>query len=527
MPWGKTKQQGPAATTVIDSHLEWADEIDPDIVGRMAEVTWELFQEPERWIHRRVERIYFKDCQVAHHQVSVDFTLPAGVRPVGRFEGKDIYVAPLFLLVKGLVEPPREGKLLRRRFPLFRQPQPDLTKPVIPTAPYSNLDVIDQHEQRLPLLTRGQSSLIATVMLLEAAERALGKPLTEKLKEAILKIPYYSRLDLAGVLRYLLEERIRCCFDPRIKLRNDPVFPEMAYTLASHSIIVCAFIGPPGRSICKLSYDEPANEGFSTKKGRVRRSLGLKSEQYSVALNEIGASASYHVEIEIPDGLLINAVNLIGKRYRWYADLETRQNQSYSIRQIGKATEGKIYIPEPLPGRQVGLAWVKLRVQRSGFLLGALAASIIITLTLVAGAFIAPIVDQGNQSESATATLLLLPAILAAYIARPGEHAITARMLRWARYALMFDGMLPLVAVFFLVTTAPHETSPGRIAEDFRLGDLTLGTPSLLWLCLAAFSIIFIILFTLTNTIPMPYGKAVYLPRLKRYRHDKQSAAKN
>jgi len=456
-------------------------DVDPVTLRRMAEVTWELFEKPESWIHRRVDRIYFKDCEMAHHQVSADFTLPAGVRPVGMFEDKDVYVAPLFLLVKGLIEPPREGKLPRPRFLLFGERRADLTKPVIPTAPYSNLDLTNQHGENLGLLTRSQSSSLSAVMLSKVAEEVLDKPLTYKLREEICKIPYYSRLDLDGTLRYLFEQPAYCCWDPRIKLRSDPVFPELAYTLASHSLIVCTFIGPPGRSICKLSYDEPVNEGFSAK-GRIRRSFGLKSEQYSVPLNEIGASASYHVEIEIPDELLINAVNLVGKRYKFYDDLESRQNQSYTIQQVGRVSEGKIYIPEPLAGRRVGLAWVKLRVQRPGFLMGALAASIIITLTLAIGAFAVPVVVQEHQSESATATLLLLPAILAAYIARPGEHAITAKMLRWARYALVFDGMLPAIAVFLLLTTQHHEESHNRQAADFSLGALKLCTPSLLWI---------------------------------------------
>lgn len=514
MLWGRSKGGSQAEPTNIGSSWTWADEIDPDTLGRIAEVTYRLFQTPERWIHRRVERIYFKDNEVAHHQVSVDFTLQSDVRPVGTFEGKDVYVAPLFLLVKNLTKPPREGKRPRRRFLLVgkRRP-PDLTKRVIPMAPYSNLDVKSECGHRLPLLTRRQSSLIAVTMLLEAAERALKKPVPQKLKEEILKIPYRNRLDLAEVLSYLFEDHI-CCCDPRNKLRKDKTFSELAYTLASHSIIVCAFIGPPGRCVYKLSYDEPLNEGFSTKKGRIRRSLGLKSEQYSVALNEIGASASYHVEIEIPDGLLINAVNLIGKRYRWYTDLETRRRQSYSIRQVGKATEGKIYIPEPLPGRRVGLAWVKLRVQRSGFLVGGFVASILVTLMLVVGAFAVPVVIHEHQSEAAATTLLLLPALLAAYIARPGEHAITARMLRWARYALVVDGMLPAVAVFLLITMQHHEEQRKKV-EFPVLGVLKLGKPSAVWVGLAAFSVIFILLFAWTNYFPRPRGRTVYLPRPK------------
>jgi hypothetical protein len=353
-------------------------------------------------------------------------------------------------------------------------------------------------------------------MLVEAAERALKKSVPKRLKEEILKIPYRSRLDLAEALKYLFEEKPVFWWDLRHKLRKDDIFPELAYALASHSIIVCVFYGPPGRSIHKLSYDEPLNEGFSIKK-RIRRSLGLNSERYAVPLNEIGASASYHVEMEIPDGLLINAVSLVGKPYRWYTDLKNKQNQSYSIRQVGKVTEGKIYIPEPLPGRRVGLAWVKLRAQRSGFLFGGLVASMLITLTLAVGAFAVPVVIQGHQSEAATATLLLLPAILAAYIARPGEHAITARMLRWARYALLLDGMLPVVAVLLLITTQTHEESAIRKAEDFTLlGALKLGEPSALWIGLAAFSLIFILLFAWTNYSPRPRGETVYFPRPKR-----------
>ena len=510
-----TEPQPQSASPDLGTHWEWADTIDAMVLRRMAQVTRALFAQPERWIHRRVDRVYFKDHEVVHHQVSVDFTLPAGVPPIVKSNGRNIYVAPLFLLAKDARKPPREGRIPRRRFLIYGKRTPDLTKRPIPTAPYSNLDFSDQNGRRLPLMIRRQRGLLAKTLLLEEAERVLEQPVDRELEEAISAIAYNSWPELIAVLEWLLVEPTPPA-DPRLDLRAHEAFPELAYTLASHSIVVCFFDGPPGRSIYKLSYDERLNEGFTTSKGRLRRSLGWKSEQYSVPLNEIGASASYHVEIEVPPELLINAVNLFGKRYGWFGDkLLSQTGRDYSIQQVGTVSEGKIYIPEPLPGRRVGVAWVKLRMRRSGFLIGALMTSIVITAMLTIAAFAVPVVAQENQSESAAAALLLVPALVAVYVARQGEHPITAKMLRWARIALIVDAILPVFAVFLLIATRHTETDPARVASDFGLGPFSLGKPSLVWMVLAGFSAGFVALFTISNIAPKPRGETIYRPMPK------------
>ncbi len=281
--------------------------------------------------------------------------------------------------------------------------------------------------------------------------------------------------------------------------------------------------GSPPRSIYKLSYDEPANETVSKPKGALWRSLGWTSEQYYVRLNEIGASASYHVEIEVPQELEINAIGVVGKRYRWYDDLENRKNSDYLIQQIKIATEGKVYIPEPIPGRRVGLAWVKLRARRSGFLAGALATSLITTIMLALAAVAAPYVVQVGKSESGTAALLLVPALVTAFIVRPGEHAITAKMLRWARIALVLNAMLPALAVFFLIT-AHSETDPNNTVANLSLGPIGFTVVvakrvtnaghelQLYWAILAVASFLFTLLFALSYILPLPYGETVYKP---------------
>jgi hypothetical protein len=508
---GEQQEGEPTTPAVLGSNWEWADSIDATALRRMAQVTLALFKQPERWIHRRVERIYFKSPQLAHHQVSADFTLPTGVPPVSKFDGKDVYIAPLFLLVKGSPVPLFEGKPGRRRFILFGKRKVDPSRRPVPTAPYSNLNFTDQDGNRLPLLTRRQSSLLAATMLLEVAERALGEAATGKLRHDILAIPSRSRLDLGPVLEWLLKEST-CLCDPRTKLREDDVFPELAYMLASHSIVACLLMdGPPQRSIYKLSYDEPPNEGFSRRKGRLRRSLGLRTEQYFVPLNEIGGSASYHVEIEVPKDLLTTAISLVGKRYRWFGGhLRDKDNLDYSIQQVVSASEGKIYVPQPLPGRRVGFTWVKLRVDPSGFFVGAIAASWITTIMLALGALAVLVVVYEHESEAAAAALLLVPAVLALYVARPGEHAITSKMLRGARFALVFNAIIPAVAVLFLITASP--SSPHLIATNLTGGTFRLSTPPLVWTGLAILSMLFSLLFVLCYFAPRPRGKTVYQP---------------
>ncbi|MFZ1154495.1 MAG: hypothetical protein WAN93_06280, partial [Solirubrobacteraceae bacterium] len=122
-----------------------------------------------------MERIYFKDDKVAHHQVSVDFTLPRDIEPVSEFEGKDVYIAPLFLLAKESLNPLRVGKLPRRRFIIFGRRLLEPTKLAVPSTPYSNIDFTNQEGHNLPLLTQPQSAQVTEAMLLEEAERLLGR----------------------------------------------------------------------------------------------------------------------------------------------------------------------------------------------------------------------------------------------------------------------------------------------------------------------------------------------------------------
>jgi hypothetical protein len=131
-------------------------------------------------------------------------------------------------------------------------------------------------------------------------------------------------------------------------------------------------------------------------------------------------------------------------------------------------------------------------------------------------AAVAPDVVRDGKSEASAAALLLAPALLAAYIARPGEHAITTKMLRWARFVLVADGILPALAVYFLIRTR-EESNPATVFKfgpfSVTHGAATHGAAHALethWFILAAISVLPVIAFIASNFTPVPHGGSVY-----------------
>jgi hypothetical protein len=484
----------------------------------MAPVALQLFTEPHRWIHRRVERINFLDRETIHRQVSVDFTLPAGVTPVGRFENRDMYIAPLFLLGKDHPQPLRLGKQ-RHWWAWWRAKYRER----LPMALYSDVDFADATGKRLPLITRAQSNELANAMLQLAATKVLSRPISKSIRQKISEVVLTDRRHRHdALLSLLLQEPEKGLASPRTDLGNSD-FAELACLMATHCPIACLFTdGPPGRTVVKISFDEPMDDERTSSKGRMWRSIGWKSEYLSVRVNEVGAAASHHIEVDIPGELQINSLGLTGKSYivanhRW-KDLASNE-RDYVVRQVAPATKGNLYMSGlPYP-RRMGRVMVKMRARRSGFLLGALVISA--TMTVVLAVLLRLVSDDLlSRSDGSVAALLLLPSVVAAYIARPMEHVITARMLFWARLVLVGNAALPFLAVIFLLTTPNASSSAGSgIVGALRevLGlvhshDSSVHNLKVRWVVLAGLSALCTCLFVISNIWPRSHGVSKYVP---------------
>jgi hypothetical protein len=502
------------------SEWGWADEVPDAAIQQMASVALSLLTDPERWIHRRVEQIEFIDRQTIRRQVSVDFTLPNGLTSVGSFDGRDIYLAPLFLLKRDHPRPVRVGRKKH-----WWTPQRPSYRRRLPMSLFSDLDFVDDRGRRLPLITREQSVTIANAMLQQAAVQVIGGPVSDATHDLIADIADGSRGRRKKALRDIfLRNRNLPNAGERTLLRSSPIFAELACMIATHLPVICLFTeGPPGRSIVKLSYVEPLEIDHSSSKGRIRRSLGVKSENLAVGISEIGAAASHHIEISIPDDLRVNYVSLTGKNYT-VANVPWQklnaESKDYAIRQVGSARAGNLYLTELPHSRRMGRVSIKMRVRRSRFLMGALVASGIITLVLTVLALVAKDILEADQSEALVAALLLLPSVVATYIARPGEHVITARMLRWARFALVGNAALPFIAILVFLTT-PAEVSaknPGvyvgglanSILGVLQEQDSPVHGLQARWGFLAIASALCTCLFVASNIWPRPHGTSSY-----------------
>lgn len=480
----------------------------------MAQVTLALFQRPKSWIHRRVERIRFIDRETIRRQISVDFTLPAGLPPIASFNGQDVYVAPLFLLSKDHPDPCLDS---------MRQP--------LPTGIYSNVVLIDQAGKGLPLLTRRQSSQLAGVVLSEAAAQVAGAgtPIPAELKRTILGIATWERANRQQALNTVLAQDVSAePSDLRNKLQEDRNgFVELAHLLATYAPVACLFTdGSPGRSVIELSYDESLDQSEPAPRGIIRRSIGWKSEHLSVQVNEIGAGASHHIEIEVPEDLQVNVVSLLGRRYalagKSWRDLK-RDDRSYSIRQARMANSGSLYISNPPYSRRIGRVSIEMRARRFGLLGRALVASIVTTVALSALALVAPSIIDADKSEAAVAALLLLPILLATYIAQPSPHAITSRMLLWARIALVINAALPFIAMLWLVTTSATPSPPVldlglfKVALDlFGSGDGSANDLQVRWWILVGVSVLFNAVFLISFIAPLSDRQSHYFPLPKK-----------
>jgi hypothetical protein len=111
---------------------------------------------------------------------------------------------------------------------------------------------------------------------------------------------------------------------------------------------------------------------------------------------------------------------------------------------------------------------------------------------------------------------------VAALIVRPGEHAITAKMLRGVRIVLVVNALVPALAVFFLITE-PEKGKPnaGTLASWLlnRFHSIFGGPKTVeqggmelrvYWIALATISAVLTVLLTVSYILPLPHGPSVY-----------------
>ena len=175
----------------------------------------------------------------------------------------------------------------------------------------------------------------------------------------------------------------------------------------------------------KLSFEEPIRS-----EQRLGTRLGWAAYRVVVDVSLIEAR-SFHFEAIAPPGLKITEARL------------SDNEQDEPVREEGFLRRVHLYRPGA-EGAGAGTAVLWLTVSGPGFIGGAWIASLLTLGALGACAIWAE--NIAANPTSAPALLLILPGLIASYIARPDQHALTTRLLSGARRLLMFSAFLAYLA---------------------------------------------------------------------------------
>jgi hypothetical protein len=364
-----------------------------------------------RWVTRRVESISFHDDETVRRRVSIDFSLPAVTSLRSRF-GRRAELIPLAYVKKDRLR---------------------------------NFDLRDESSAALPALTRIENGEVAAAVLEYMANRLVGRAIEHDVIEDIEALAYMSDAD-AGALYNRLFREDAASRVTRYLLSRDPPFVGLARRLAeSFMLIVPLTRTPASRRVLKFAYDEMLDVSGRSRRRQIAESMSWRATRINLPVPGVIASASYHLDIAAPTELVIARARLV--------------------------TESRTALDEdPTPTRRAHLATplqpasaeaqIEISAPREGIIRASLLTSLLTAVVLTAGAFRLSELDSAR--EGVATVLVAVPALVAAYVARPGEHELASRLLFGVRLAVLASGALSFAASALLLA-GPRGTAQDAV----------------------------------------------------------------
>jgi hypothetical protein len=235
--------------------------------------------------------------------------------------------------------------------------------------------------------------------------------------------------------------------------------------------------------------------------------MGWIHQGLSVATPGAASADSYHFEVEAPPGLEISRARLDAgfrvpkrsslpeayRRSRRYAELWLRifmANERLSVQVDGPVRRVHLLTPA-LPSKAKPTAKILIRTSRAGFLRPALLTCLLSTTLLWLGYLrVSHLVAQGATASSIP-VLLVVPGLLAAYLARPAEHPLATSLLVGVRAMVAVAGLCAVGAAALLI------------------GQLNPGVTRSAWVVLACGASASTVAVLLANLLPLVRTDAV------------------
>lgn len=400
----------------------------PARIQQIGERVGPLIQEDLSWVERRKESVEVLDDTALRRQISVDFSLRSNTQPLLTSEqGDALFCAPVY---------------------------------VLPKAP-SNLmsfDLEDENGQALTLINRTDNARISGAALRSMATHILkgnGNDLPDELAAELQRVAEAEAAIGPELARRLLNPTLTGWPDQVAILKKVPRFEWWLRTLAHSSLVVVLFRAvTPRRKLVKLSFEQPiaAKQRWLTRLGWTPYKVGVDTS--------LVEARSYHFEAQSPPGLRISDARL------------SDDANAKPVSDSGFLKRVHLYRPDAqAAGAGTGILW--LSVSSPGFVGGALSAAVLAVSALFACWYAAP--EIAANPTSAPALLLVLPALIASYVARPDQHALTTRLLSGARRLLLAVAFFAYGAAAFVALGGNGERDSAKLVERTESLELGLG----------------------------------------------------
>ncbi len=265
-------------------------------------------------------------------------------------------------------------------------------------------------------------------------------------------------------------------------LMNDELFRSQLEELHRNFVVLAAVTSPPGsRRIVKLSFESPV--AWGTPKSLLLRpvqSVGWSCWRADVPIG--GRGGSHHLEAAAPPG--VDIVRIVVTPWE-----EGKPAEPISAR--GGSPHVHVRVPAAIPYRSA--ARIFLRVSRPGWLTASWVVALVVGAVMFAGRLrlsvifsTAPGTPPGSEAGTAATLLLALLGVVAAVLARPGEHPLASRLLFWTRLLILIDAGVVLSATGALVLHRPQAPVTGT-----------------LWNVLLGLSLLVAVLLSISRFLPM------------------------
>jgi hypothetical protein len=370
-------------------------------MSRGAKLEYLLANSPS-WVHRRVDSLRLDTDGSTRRFVSVDLTVPQGYGIDGSSER---IIVPLGVLEKGpkqRLDTSYDGKPI----------------PVLSRADNSSL-VADMLESSQPAILRGPKAKARDLFVRIASctpENA------EKLEEEYIA---WSGRILKGRKLPPDEDRALAAFDALVgqMARNFVLLVEVDESLVARRVIM------------KYALDqaEPDSHGSGTKR------LVIAQPVY-----DLGFSASHHMEVEVPAGLLVESLTL--------GELGIAADGS-DDRFATAPSEGRIAHVniEPSGPIAVGVLRAEIAVARQGIFsfteVTVASLVVLVTVATVIRVYEDFFLRGAVEIPSPAASILLVgPALLISWMSRLPEHPLVARMVLPLRN-MLFASAIALISM--------------------------------------------------------------------------------